>query len=708
MGEIPEKLKQPYNPKETEGRIYEAWEQSGIFNPDNLPQRHKKPFTIIMPPPNANGRLHAGHFLTLAIEDVMIRFKRMQGYKTLWVPGADHAGFETQIVYEKKLEKEGRSRFQMEPQELYKEILDFTLENKSTMESQVRASGASCDWSRSKFTLDEDVIKQTQETFKQMFDDGLIYRGKRIINWCPKHQTSLSDVETEFIEQKDPFYYFKYGPFTIGTSRPETKFGDKYVVMHPEDDRYTEYEHGQQIDLEWINGPITATIIKDEAIDMEFGTGVMTITPWHDATDFEIAERHDLDKEQVIDWRGKLLPIAGEFEGMPITEARAKIVAKLKEKGLLEKVDEDYEHNVKVCYKCNRTIEPQVKDQWFVKMRPLADLALKALEDESLTFIPHSQEKIFRYWMENTMDWNISRQIVWGIPIPAKICDTCDDGFPDVDENVTKCPTCNGELREDTDTFDTWFSSGQWPYLALGYPNHDDYKTFYPTDVMESGRDLIFKWIPRMVFMGLYRTKKEPFHTVYFHGMVNDRNGKKMSKSVGNVVDPQEMAEQFGTDAFRIGLIVGNTPGTDLSLSPDKIKAYKKFANKIWNATRFVLENTNNIDYSNKPNLTEQDQKYIDKFNEIAKDVTDDLENQRLHLASDKVYHYFWHTFADIIIEDTKQRLDESAKWTLLHLLSNSLKLIHPFMPFVTEEIWQMMPTKEREYLAIETWPDSV
>lgn len=720
MSSIPEKLTKPYDPQETESRIYEMWEKSGFFNPDECVKAgfvdaDKEPFTIVMPPPNANGRLHAGHFLAMTLEDILIRFKRMRGYKTLWVPGADHAGFETQIVYERKLEKEGRSRFQMDPQDLYKEIKDFTLQNKAIMEQQVRESGASCDWSRGKFTLDDDIISETQKTFKQMFDDGLIYRGKRMINWCTKHQTSLSDVETEFVEKTDPFYYFKYGPFTIGTARPETKFGDKYVVMHPDDKRYTKYEHGQTIDLEWINGPITATIIKDKAIDMEFGTGVMTITPWHDATDFEIAKRHNLDKEQIINEHGKLLPIAGEFEGMPITQARELIVKKLDEKGLLVKTDGKYVHNIKTCYKCNRTIEPQIKDQWFVKMRPLADLALKALNEGKLTFIPDNQAKIFRYWMENTLDWNISRQIVWGIPIPAKICDACDVGMPDLEGTVTQCPICKGEMRTDTDTFDTWFSSGQWPYLVLGYPNSDDFKTYYPTTLMETGRDLIFKWIPRMVFMGMYRTGKEPFNTIYLHGLVNDKHGKKMSKSVGNVVDPKTMAESFGTDAFRIGLVVGNTPGADISLSDDKIRAYKKFANKIWNASRFVLENTSDIDYDKQPKLTETDQKYIDEFNTTAHDITNDLENYRLHLASEKIYHYFWHTFADVVIEECKNRINStetneedktSAQWTLLHILSESLKVLHPFMPFVTEEIWSFMPTK-KNLLMVEQWPET-
>ncbi len=538
-----DKFTRPYNPADTESRIYAQWEESGYFNPDNLPGERTKPFTIVMPPPNANGNLHAGHALFITLEDLFIRFRRMQGYKALWIPGADHAGFETQVVYEKQLEKEGRSRFQMDPKDLYEEILAFTLANKKNMEKQVRELGASCDWSREKFTLDPDVVSEVQKTFVKMFADGLIYRGKRTINWCYKHQTSLSDVETESVEEKAPFYYFKYGPFEIGTVRPETKFGDKYVVMHPEDERYAQYAHGQKLTVEWIQGPIEATIIKDAAVDREFGTGVMTITPWHSQVDFEIAKRHGLDMEQIIDWRGKLLPIAGEFAGMNIKDARPKIVEKLAAKGLVTRVDEDYQHVVKRCYKCNTMIEPQIRDQWFVKMAPLAQMALESVNHGDIRFIPDNQEKIFRYWMENTLDWNISRQIVWGIPIPAWFRHA---GTPE-EEIVASTERPEGEGWEaDTDTFDTWFSSGQWPLITTGYPDGKDYQTYYPTDVMESGHDLIFKWIPRMIIFGLYLGKKAPFHTVYLHGLVNDANGRKMSKSKGNVINPLDLTSKYG------------------------------------------------------------------------------------------------------------------------------------------------------------------
>lgn len=522
-----EKFLKPYNAKEVEPLIYKKWEEGGYFNPDNFADKDAKPFTIIMPPTNANGSLHAGHGLVMTIEDIMVRYKRLQGFRTLWLPGLDHAGFETQVVYEKKLEKEGRSRFDMEPKKLYEEIMDFTLTNSKNILSQVRSMGSSCDWSRTKFTLDDDIVKTVYGTFKKLYDDGLVYRGNKIISWCPKHQTSFSDLEIKDEEKVEPFYYLKYGPFTISTSRPETKFGDKYVVMHPDDKRYEKYKHGDKFDAEWINGKVTATVIKDEAIDMTFGTGVMTITPWHDAVDFEIAERHGLDKEQVIDERGKLLPIAGDFAGMSINKARPLIIERLQSKGLVEKVDENYKHNIKTCYKCGTTIEPQIKSQWFVKMKPLADKALERIKNKEIVFIPDHYEKIITHWLNNIMDWNISRQIVWGIPIPAKICTKCNEGYVDLDNSLTKCKKCDSDLKQDNDTFDTWFSSGQWPFATLGYPDRQDFKDFYSTDVMETAGEIIFFWVARMIMLGLYVTGKVPFKTVYLHGLVLDAKVKK-------------------------------------------------------------------------------------------------------------------------------------------------------------------------------------
>lgn len=705
-------LNQPYEAKNFENAIYKKWEDSGYFNPDKmiedgLTEKSAEHFSIIMPPPNANGSLHAGHALFVTVQDILIRYNRMLGKRTLWLPGADHAGFETQVVYEKVLEKEGRSRFDMTREELYKEIMDFTMKNKAFMEGQIRQLGASCDWSREMFTLDERVVKIVYDTFKSLYNDGYVFRGNRIVNWCPKHQTSLSNLETSHVTRKDPFYYFKYGPFNIGTVRPETKFGDKYVVMHPDDARYAEYKHGQQIELEWINGSITATIIKDEAGDPEFGSGVMTITPWHSAVDFEIAQRHGLDMEQIIDERGKLLPIAGEFAGMNIKDAREKIVEKLKSKGLLVSVEENYEHNVSVCFKCEREIEPQVKSQWFVKMKELAEKALTAVDTKEVHILTEKDEKIFNEWMKNITDWNISRQIAWGIPIPAKICKGCGHGMVDLENKIAACEKCGGEVIQDPDTFDTWFSSGQWPYATLMNTGPNDMQDYYPTSVMETAADIIFFWVARMIMFSLYKLNQVPFKTVYLHGLVLDAKGKKMSKSKGNVINPIDLIAEFGTDAVRMGLTVGNAVGNNMNLDPRKIGAYKKFANKIWNASRFTLEKV--ADLKDKVELSAEDRKLYEEWREVLKDITSDINTFRLHLASEKIYDYFWKTYCDKIIETHKVRIQEdiekeSAQTLLLTLLEEQLKVLHPFMPFITETIWTDVMDKDK-LLMVEPWP---
>ncbi|KKR79773.1 MAG: Valyl-tRNA synthetase [Candidatus Nomurabacteria bacterium GW2011_GWA2_40_9] len=716
--EINEKLLKPYNAKDTEDRIYKLWEESGFFNPDvcvekGIIDKDAKPFTIIMPPTNANGSLHAGHGLVMTIEDIIIRYKRMRGYKTLWLPGLDHAGFETQIVYEKKLEKEGRSRFGMDKRELYQEILDFTLNNSKNIKDQIKKIGASCDWTREKFTLDPDIVQTVYKTFKKLYTDDLVYRGERIVSWCSKHQTSFSDLEILDEERIDNFYYLKYGPFIIATSRPETKFGDKYIVMHPDDTRYSTYTHGQTIDLEWINGPITATVIKDELVDMKFGTGVMTITPWHDATDFEIAEKHKLDKEQIIDEMGKLLPIAGEFAGIHINKARPLIIEKLKNKNLVEKIEENYKHTVRTCYKCNTIIEPQIKNQWFVKMKPLAEKVLEKINNEEITYIPEHYKKITINWLNDIKDWNISRQIVWGISIPAKICKNCAHGMADVDNTITTCSKCGSEVKQDNDTFDTWFSSGQWPFASLGYPDNIDFKNFYPTSVMETAGEIIFFWVSRMIMLGLYITDKLPFKTVYLHGLVLDAKGLKMSKSKGNVIDPLVLTEKYGTDAFRMGMVVGNTPGTSLSLSEDKIRAYRNFANKVWNITRFVLDNTKDIKHDdNFTNYSQlEKEKLIPEIDNLIREITKEMDEYKFYLVAEKIYHYVWDRFADVIIEESKvifegtnEQEKESRKQFLLGTLAKIIKILHPFTPFVTEEIWSMLGNNKK-LLMVEKWP---
>ncbi len=710
--QIPEKFLKPYDSAATESRIYKLWEDSGYFNPDNLPDsKNRKPWCTIMPPPNANGRLHVGHGLDMTLKDIATRFKRMQGYRALFLPGADHAGFETQIVYEKKLTKEGRSRFQMTPEELYKEILAFTLENKQYMEDDIRRLGTSCDWSREKFTLDPEVVEEVHATFIKMYNDGLVYRGKRSVNWCSKHQTSLSDVETEFIDTKNSFYYFQYGPFVIGTARPETKFADKYVIVHPDDPRYAKYNHMESMEAEWINGPITITVIKDPAADIEMGTGAMTITPWHSAIDFELAQKYNLPMEQIIDERGKLLPVAGEFDGIKIEEARPKIVEKLKEKGLLVKIDENYQHALKTCYKCNTPIEPQVKDQWFVKMAPLAKLALEAVDSGKVAFLTDQFEKTFRHWMNNPMDWNISRQIVWGIGIPAWF----KNKGTDAEEIYVGNDSPSGDdWEKDIDTFDTWFSSGQWPVLTLGFPNNPDFRDYYPTNLMQTGRDLIFKWIPRMVMFGMYLTGKQPFDLVYLHGMINDEQNQKMSRSKGNVLSPIDFSDEFGADTLRMSVGVGNTPGNDMALSKDKIRAYKKFGNKLWNISRFVISYTQSP-LSQKEALPKHTP-YLEQLDATTKEITLLMEDYRFYLAAEKVYHYIWHEFADTIIESLKADLEstdtasqKSASFVLIRILIDSLRILHPFMPFITEEIWQEIPQELRDehgpMLMITAWP---
>ncbi len=710
MSELPEKLTKPYEPTQTESRIYKIWTESGFFNPDNLPARHVEPYTIIMPPPNANGRLHVGHALTIALEDIMIRYHRMQGKRALWVPGADHAGFETQTVYEKKLEKEGRSRFKMDRKELYDEIMAFTMESKKFMEDDVKALGASCDWSRERFTLDPAVVSEVKETFRKLFHDKLAYRGYRTINWCTKHQTSLSDVETESVEKADKLYYLKYGPFTVATVRPETIFGDTAIAVNPNDARYKEFI-GQDVIVQHPEGPLTLKVIADEAVDMEFGTGALKITPAHDHNDFRMSETHKLPRVEVIDQFGKLNDKTGKYAGMKVAEARTKVVEDLQALGLIEKI-EDYTHAVPVCYKCPTTIEPRVMPQWFIKMAPLAKMASDAVRSGKVRFIPDNFEKVYLYWMDNTIDWNISRQIVWGIQIPAVICKSCNAGALDTDTPAgSKCP-CGGTFEADTDTFDTWFSSGQWPILALGYPDKKDL-SYYPTDVMETGRDLIFKWIPRMVIFGLYLKGEVPFHTVYLHGMVNDKHGKKMSKSKGNVVSPIELTDKYGADALRIALVVGNTPGSDIALAEDKIKGYKHFCNKIWNASRFVLSNIDDTTLDTpRPVLTTRDEEILAELGTTIVSVTAHLENFRFHLATEELYHYFWNTFADTILEEMKSRLagddavsKKSAQWVLLHILATTIKMLHPFIPFITEELWGVLPRTSTSLLIIEPWP---
>lgn len=710
MKQVPDSLLKPFNAEAVEAPLYKMWEDSGYFNPDNLSNATEGPFTVILPPPNVTGTLHTGHAIMLAIQDAIIRFKRMRGYKALWLPGTDHAAIATQTVVEKKLQKEeGRSRHDYGREEFLKKVNEFALDSQATILSQFRSMGASLDWSRLAFTIDEKRNLAVRTMFKKMYDDGLIYQGNRIVNWDPKGQTTISDDEVVYAEEKTKFYYFKYGPFTIGTARPETKFGDKYVVMHPDDERYKEYEHGQKLTVEWINGPIEATIIKDPSIDMEFGTGVMTITPWHSMVDFELAQKYGLDYEQIIDKYGKLLPVAGEFAGMKIKEAREKIVEKLQAKSLVEKV-EDYTHNIATAERSGGTVEPQIMKQWFIAVNKpfnhfgtettLKELMVDAVESKRTIILPERFEKVYFGWINNLRDWCISRQIWYGHRIPVWYKGSeiyCGVNPPEGDGWV-----------QDEDTLDTWFSSGMWTFSTLGWPEETiDLKTFHPTDLLETGHDILFFWVARMILFSTYALNEVPFKHVYLHGLVRDSLGRKMSKSLGNVLDPRDLSVKYGTDALRMALLVGNGPGNDLKLGEDKVKAYKLFSNKIWNAARFVLERT--ADHGGDVELIEEDRALYEKWLAAKSDITLDIENYRLHLASEKIYDYFWKTFCDQIIETHKVRIaegnnKESAQTILLRLLREQLIVLHPFMPFITEELWKHVRADDGSMLMVASW----
>lgn len=714
-----EKLKKPYDPKATEERIYKLWEDSGFFNPDvciekGITKTDAEKFSIVLPPPNVTGNLHTGHALMLVIEDIMVRHARMQGKKTLWLPGTDHAAIATQSKVEKLLEKEGIRKNDLGREEFLKRVEKFAQDSHDTIVNQAKIMGASLDWSREAFTLDEARNLAVKTAFKTMYDDGLIYRGHRIVNWDPKGQTVISDDELVYEEKKGKFYTFKYGPFEIGTARPETKFGDKYVVMHPKDERYKEWNHGQKITLEWINGEIEATIIKDEMIDMEFGTGVMTITPWHSHEDFALAEKYKLDKEQIIDKYGKLLPIAGEFAGMKITDAKEKIVEKLKNKGLLVSVDENYINRVATAERTNGIIEPQIMLQWFVDVnkkiasrnnKSLKELMLEPVREGKIKILPEHFEKVYFNWIENLRDWCISRQIWYGHRIPV--------WYKEKEIYVgIEAPKESG-WTQDEDTLDTWFSSGLWTFSTLGWPNKTkDLETYHPTTVLETGHDILFFWIARMILMSQYLLGTIPFENVYLHGMVRTADGKKMSKSLGDkAIDPLDIITKYGNDALRMSMIIGNTPGNDLKLNENDIRGYAKFTNKVWNASRFVLEQIKDFDANNLEILDEEDTLSNEELKKFLAEISKEMNEYRFSLVAEKLYHYFWHTFADIIIERSKKKiLDnknvDSAKTLIFTHLTILLKALHPFIPFVTEEIWSMMPKKgDENLLMVEKWP---
>ncbi|MCF7865228.1 MAG: valine--tRNA ligase [Candidatus Pacebacteria bacterium] len=702
---IPAPLLSPYKPESSEVVVIDIHEKSQLSNPDiciklGLTSDEAEHFSIILPPPNVTGTLHLGHGLMASLSDISIRFERMRGKRALWIPGTDHAAIATQSKVEKEISKnEGKSRYDLGREELLRRVEEFAQASHDTIVTQTKRMGTSLDWSREAYTLDATRNHAVRTMFKKMYDDGLIYQGSRIVNWDPKGQTTIADDEIVYKEDTSKFYYFKYGPFTIGTARPETKFGDKYVVMHPKDERYKQYEHGQKITVEWINGPIEATIIKDETIDMEFGTGVMTITPWHSGVDFQLAEKYKLDKEQIIDQKGRLLPIAGpEFAGMKISEAREKIVEKLASKGLVEKIEDKYIHNIATAERTGGTIEPQIMKQWFVAVNkpfilPFSDIkgieagketTLKqimraAVDGGQVELIPEHYNKTYFHWIDNLNDWCISRQIWYGHRIPVwykkaedgTIAETyCDILSPKEADRADA-----DEFVQDEDTLDTWFSSGLWTFSTMGWPEAFDTKTgaiqagsdlarFHPTSILITGPDIIFFWVARMILMTGYAMGTVPYERVYFNGLVRDMQGRKMSKSFGNGGDPVEISEKYGADALRMFYAMATAPGTDTKLDENKIKGFKHFANKLWNITRFILtmaEEQKNKDVSSTATYdanfsawSAKDIELIAERDELIKTITKELEELRYHLASDKIYQYTWSRFADIILEESK------------------------------------------------------
>jgi len=704
-----------YNHKDVEEKIYKTWEERGYFRPEINP--NGKPYSIILPPTNANGALHFGHAMYV-VEDLLIRFHRMKGFSALWLPGTDHAGIETQFVFEKKLRAEGKSRLDFKPDELFEMIKKYVNENRGGIEGQLRRLGFSLDWTREKYTLDQDVVAIVCDTFKKLFDDKLAYRAERLVNYCTFDGTSFSDLEVVHEDRTSSLYYIKYGPLVLATTRPETKFGDTAVAVHPSDERYKKYV-GQELEIETVLGKAKIKVIADESVDPAFGTGVVKITPAHDFNDFETGKRHNLPMKQVIGFDGKMNHFAGKFEGLYIKQARKAIVEEMQVKGLIEKIDENYQNRVGLCYKCKNILEPLPLEQWFVKMEPLAKEAIGAVKSGKIKIFPNTFEKRYFQFLENIRDWNISRQIVWGIQIPAWKCKKCHEWIVTSGDVPQECQCGSKDLIRDHDTFDTWFSSGQWPYATLKTTNN---LKFYPTDVMETGYDILPWWVARMAMLGMYIQKKQgvkeiekqvPFRNVLLHGLVNDPYGKKMSKSKGNVVNPLELVDQYGADAVRFALIYGNATGNDQALSYPKLDAARKFTNKLWNIGRFIefarqIAKTIKTQTAEEKTLAstelEYSKSYHKRIQEWIKEITGYLDNYQFSYAGEKLYEVIWHDFADIYVENVKVRINAGASAVGLEKnFLDLLKLLHPFMPFVTEEIYQRLGFGKS--IMIDNWP---
>lgn len=689
-----------YNFTQVEDRISNLWDESKCFTADS--NSTKPPFSIILPPPNANAQLHLGHAL-YTVEDALIRYKRMKGFEVLWVPGADHAGFETQVVYEKNLSKEGKSRFDFERNDFYNNIYNFVLQNKSVMQQQLKSLGFSLDWSRDVFTLDEKVIRTVYNTFENLYNDGLIYRGNRLVNYCTKHGTGFSDLEVAYQTKNDFLYYVKYQIdgmdefLTVATARPETIFVDVALCVNPNDERFKNLI-GKQV----IN-PLTnqkMPIISDEDVEIEFGTGVLKITPLHDFKDYEIAKRNNLEGKSVVNKNGKLNNNANEYEGLKVAEAREKVTQKLEELGALMSKKE-YEHQVPCCYKCETILEPILLPQWFVKTKPLAEKAINAVKNGEIKIHPARFEKAYFDWLDNIIDWNISRQIVWGIRIPAFECQICNKWVISKDLNPEKCECGSIEFKQDDDTFDTWFSSGQWPFAALGYPDSADFKKFYPVTVMETAYDILFFWVARMVMLGIYVTGKSPFEHIYLHGLVRDSKGQKMSKSKGNVVNPNDIIQKFGVDSLRMSLVMSAPAGNDQNFSESKLVGSRNFGNKIWNMARFLsMLSENSYDLRNEEanaDLEKIDFQIFNDHKEFIKDVNAKLDKFLLSEVAEMAHSYVWHQVANIYIEKAKNQKELLP--IINHIFRDCLKVLHPFMPFVTEEIWQQVYSSDKKSL---------
>ena len=709
-----------YNPKEIEQQWYTYWEEKGYFHEEV--DTNKEPFSIVLPPPNVTGQLHMGHALDNTLQDILIRTKRMQGYNVLWMPGTDHAGIATQVKVEENIMKtEGKSRHDLGREEFLKRVWEWKQEYGSTIVKQIRSLGASCDWTRERFTLDEGYHEAVLKVFVELYEKGLIYRGERITNWCPNCLTALSDIEVEHEDENGHLWHIKYPVIgeedtflTVATTRPETMFGDVAVAVNPTDERYAHLV-GKELLLPFVNRHIP--IIADEYVDQSFGTGCVKITPAHDPNDFEMGQRHNLESIVVMNPDGTMNAGAGHFVNMPRELARKQVVAELEAQGLLEKVD-DHGHSVGHCSRCNTTVEPMVSKQWFVSMEPLAKPALEVVRDKSIEFVPERFTKTYTNWLESIRDWCISRQLWWGHRIPAWYCQDCGETIVTAD-TLTECPYCHGKVEQDPDVLDTWFSSALWPFATMGWPdNTEEVKHWYPTSVMVTGYDIIFFWVARMIFMGLEFKEEIPFKHVFIHGLVRDSQGRKMSKSLGNGINPLEVIEEYGADALRFTLVTGNTPGNDMRFYMERVEANRNFANKIWNASKFVLMNLEGFDESFVPSTedyTLADKWILEEYNKTVTNITNNLDKFELGEAASAVYDFIWNTYCDWYIELAKPRLynkeggrdRQTAQYLLVSILRHMMELLHPFMPFVTEHIWQHLP-HEGESIMVAPWPSTL